>query len=239
MSRAATIPAETDLLCERCGYVLTGLSDQGRCPECGTPIAESTTKNPRRPPAWERNLSAGVVRGFTVTTAAIIFAPAQFFRTMTARAPVDWAIGFALIHWSISSMLMGYALWEHLEWVQSTGGPRVDVWLHPVLLVIVILLSLMITTRIATRLTSMEASYRGIRLPLTVVRRAMHYHAAHYLPVAIAALAIILSGQHLMHRVILAPTVYLYILCGYVIVAAIYLFQTYWIGMRNVMYANR
>lgn len=33
--------------------------------------------------------------------------------------------------------------------------------------------------------------------------------------------------------------VYLYVLCGEVIVAAAYLFNTYWIAMRNLMYANR
>ena len=32
---------------------------------------------------------------------------------------------------------------------------------------------------------------------------------------------------------------YLYVLSAEVIIGAIYLFQTYWIGMRNMMYANR
>jgi hypothetical protein len=36
-----------------------------------------------------------------------------------------------------------------------------------------------------------------------------------------------------------SATAYLYVLCGLVIVSAIYLFDTYWIGMRNLMYANR
>ena len=27
--------------------------------------------------------------------------------------------------------------------------------------------------------------------------------------------------------------------CGEVVLGAVYLFQTYWIGMRNIMYANR
>jgi len=31
---------------------------------------------------------------------------------------------------------------------------------------------------------------------------------------------------------------YLYVLCGEVILAAGYLFMTYWTGMRNLMYAN-
>ena len=32
---------------------------------------------------------------------------------------------------------------------------------------------------------------------------------------------------------------YFYGLCGVVVLAAVYLFNTYWIGMRSMMYANR
>ena len=54
MTRVApVVPAETDLLCERCGYVLNGLPADGRCPECGTPLDESVNYR-RHPPAWER-----------------------------------------------------------------------------------------------------------------------------------------------------------------------------------------
>ena len=38
---------------------------------------------------------------------------------------------------------------------------------------------------------------------------------------------------------VMSGTKYLYVLCGEVIVAAFYLFETYWIAMRNMMYANR
>ncbi len=35
-------PAESDLLCEFCGYILNGLqATQGNCPECGKPTADS------------------------------------------------------------------------------------------------------------------------------------------------------------------------------------------------------
>jgi len=34
-------------------------------------------------------------------------------------------------------------------------------------------------------------------------------------------------------------TIYLYTLCGGTVAAAVYLFKTYWIAMRNLMYANR
>jgi hypothetical protein len=78
-------------------------------------------------------------------------------------------------------------------------------------------------------------------LPFPVVLRGLDYHAAHYLPVAIIGAATVI-GYHvaLKHNWVSGYTgpLYLYTLCGEVLVAAAYLFWTYWIGMRNMMYAN-
>ena len=70
--------------------------------------------------------------------------------------------------------------------------------------------------------------------------RGMYYHAAHYLPVGIFASATVVTYHSLYHHLFDETTLtkYLYILCGEIILAAVYLFQTYWIGMRNMMYAN-
>ena len=49
-----------------------------------------------------------------------------------------------------------------------------------------------ILTPVAASLTSWEAAYRGLRLPLPVVQRGMDFHAANYLPVGLlTALTII------------------------------------------------
>jgi hypothetical protein len=96
---------------------------------------------------------------------------------------------------------------------------------------------------LAARLTHWEASYRGYRLPLPVVLRGMYYHSIDYLPVALFACATVLGYRLLIAHNILNPgvtaTKYLYTLCAEVLIAAFYLFETYWIGMRNMMYANR
>jgi hypothetical protein len=60
--------------------------------------------------------------------------------------------------------------------------------------------------------------------------------------VALVAFFTVGGYAFLVHRGILSvdtSTRYLYILCAEVILGAVYLFQTYWIGMRNMMYANR
>ena len=102
-------------------------------------------------------------------------------------------------------------------------------------------LALLATIRLAARLTAWEANYRGFRLPLGVVIRALYYHSAHLLPVSLVALLTCEIYNYLLVNWLqrTSEPIYLYILSGEVIVAAAYLFYTYWIGMRNWMYANR
>ena len=98
------------------------------------------------------------------------------------------------------------------------------------------------TTLLAARLTHWEATYRGYRLPMNVVKRGLFYHSAHYLPVALVAFFTVVGYRVLVELNILTLATaerYLYVIAGEVVVGAIYLFQTYWIGMRNMMYANR
>ncbi|MEA2735292.1 MAG: hypothetical protein QOE14_1743, partial [Humisphaera sp.] len=136
---------------------------------------------------------------------------------------------------SVHASLFHPAGWVHA--VDAFAGPA-----GFALLSIAAYLGLHLTTWAATKLTAWEAAYRGLRLPLGVVRRGMAYHAAHYLPVALLTLATIGSYYVLLRSGRLSYgtlTTYLYVLCGEVVVAAAYLFHTYWIGMRNMMYANR
>jgi hypothetical protein len=237
MTRVAPIvPSETDLLCENCGYTLNGLPAASNCPECGRPIDESI-KSDRVPPAWEQ---PGRLRffAFAETSADVIVRPTHFYRTSTTRGDAARARLFANIHWQIATLFFAAAGTIHAEVFFPTGVAPVVF----MVLVLVTFLTLWLTTSVAARLTAWEANYRGIRLPLPVVRRGMYYHAAHYLPVAVITLAVV-SGYALALRYQLAGpqtiTTYLYTLCAAVIVAAAYLFHTYWIGMRNMMYANR
>ena len=42
----ATPPASAQPYCSNCGYVLTGLTESSKCPECGKPIVEVLTRTP-------------------------------------------------------------------------------------------------------------------------------------------------------------------------------------------------
>jgi len=137
---------------------------------------------------------------------------------------------------------------NHCVWYWSLNGmrgsPRVAIFsLMFVVLAVVSYFCLDAITRLASWLTNWEATYRGIRLPYDIVLRGMYYHA----PITCrplgrrSPLSAIKSCSP--PAVELASTAtytgYLYVLSALVVVSAGYLFNTYWIGMRNMMYANR
>lgn len=240
--RVVTIPADTDLLCEGCGYVLNGLPTGCKCPECGKPSEESRSTL-REPPAWEKR--PGLLTFFS-TTAALLARPTRFFRTLSADPQGRPSRRFAHLHLAIASLLLGTATLAHLDWFITLGGKNQFQILRrlPLLLAccVATYVFLLVLTRLAGWLTNWEASYRGLRLPLPVVRRALHYHAAHYLPVTFAAAVTVLGYQVLLALDVISGNTganYLYLLCGEVVVFAGYLFSTYWTAMRNLMYANR
>lgn len=110
------------------------------------------------------------------------------------------------------------------------------------LLVVVTFVVISATTRFAVRLTAWEAAYRGYRIPFNSAMRALYFHAAHYLPVALGAMITVYGFAWLLETDRVAPTAmlrYVYIIAAEVIIGAGYLFKTYWIGMRNIMFANR
>jgi hypothetical protein len=147
----------------------------------------------------------------------------------------------------LASVFFGIAAWLHFDWASSTSatlriGDKVP-WWGAILLAVAAFAFLVVTIRLAAWLTNWEATYRGYRLPLQVVQRGLDYHAAHYLPVAFVAMLTVVAYRVLAMNYPLRSVdwamKYLYIVCGEVIVAAGYLFKTYWTGMRNMMYASR
>jgi hypothetical protein len=250
MLRVASIaPEEGRLLCEGCGYILSGLPAEAQvCPECGKPLAESAPELRQRP-AWEE-AGRPAARGFLNTTAAVLFRPSRFYRTLATRADGRAARRFARIHVGMASLLFGTTAVLHLMWMfaQLRIGDTWKSWQAWTVALkgglgctVAAYATIIILTRLAARLTAWEAAYRGLRLPREVVLRGLHYHAPHYLPVAGMALATV-GGYQLLLALGWADATsgprYLYIICGEVFLGAGYLFETYWAGMRNMMYAN-
>ncbi len=252
MARVApAVPEESALLCEKCGYIVNGIPADSLCPECASPIAESLPQA-RQPSLWERSARPSFV-AFWKTTAQLIFKPTRFFRSLAPRSDSKRSTTFARLHFAIACTLFGSAAFIHASWAWPVSPRDLELvysgWPEDIINngLVVIVLSLLayallaLTTSIASRLTAWEAAYRGLRLPRPVVQRALHYHSAHYLPVALLTFLTVWGHKILIYKypnLELHGDRYLYILCAEVILAAGYLFSTYWTGMRNLMYAN-
>jgi hypothetical protein len=240
MTQAVTvIPAETDLLCEGCGYTLNGLPTGGNCPECGRPIEQSLGTH-RQYTEFETSPS---VRTFFRTSWRALVHPTQFYRTLITRVGDDACGLFPVVHWLGASLLFGIAAHVHAAllagfpssamawgagWLWLAVGLIVYVWMY-------------LLTGVAGRLSAWEAAYRGLRLPFAVVRRGLCFHAPHYLPVALTVLITVLADYAVVRLwyVYDWQFTYLLLLCLEVVAGALYLFFTYWIAMKNMMYANR
>ena len=180
--------------------------------------------------------------GFFTTSAAVLFRPTRFYRTLATRTDTRRATAFGQVYWVLASLLLALAAYAHAEWF-IFGDVRRP--LDPLIWLMLVVLTygfLVLMNLLAARLTHWEASFRGLRLTLPVVRRGLYFHAVHYLPVAAVAAATVLAYAYCIRHARVDPvrttTYYLYTLCGEVVLAAVYLFMTYWTAMRNMMYAN-
>jgi hypothetical protein len=246
MSRSSvSVPEESDLLCEGCGYILNGLPGEGACPECGTPIAASVGEH-RRPPRWEQER---IFTAWVKDSREILLHPTRFFTAYASRGSMEAARRFAVAHWIIIALLLATAAYEHAIWslllMRSLPSDQVP-WMLECGMVAMfsqaMVVLLMIVHKLAGKLTAWEANYRGMRMPREVVARALYYHSPHYLPVAVMGFLTATGNRWLVDRGLLgveSAQWYLYLLCIEVIAGAGYLFQTYWIAMRSIRYANR
>src|SRR5438552_8942601 len=117
---APVVPAETDILCERCGYTLNGLPESGNCPECGERIAASTVDAGRRLSAWDQPIASPLL-AFLDTSAAVLLRPSRFFRSLATRGDVSRARDFAQLHWILASTMFGIAAATHALWFWTFG----------------------------------------------------------------------------------------------------------------------
>lgn len=201
------------------------------------------------PPVWERLLPGQSRLGaFWETSREVLFRPGHFYRNTTTRSESKASRRFARWHYLMTSILLAVATTAHLMWYASFAIPlqrSAMQWIWMLMLPLIagaIFVILSVVTRLASFLTSIEAKYWGFRLPGAVVRRGLDYHAVHYLPVAILSLTVVVGYRVLLATGVLDETstvMYLYVLSGVVVSSAAYLFFTYVIAMKRMMFANR
>jgi hypothetical protein len=109
--------------CETCGYNLTSLAMEARCPECGAPVRDSI--GPRAKPGipWERRRETGWLRAWCQTAWDAIIRPSRLgmlFCVATRR--VDHRRFLALSF--LPLFVIGYMLVMGIEWMWMPLRPN-------------------------------------------------------------------------------------------------------------------
>jgi len=238
------VPSDLDILCEACGYTLTGLPVSGQCPECGESIAISTTASPRHAPVWEKSMGTSA---FTSTAFSVMNSPRGFFKTL-ALEEHPRSRRFRTFSVMLLAIISCVAVTLHYNWAIAFWGFSpltfsaigISLAIGAVGAKIVLLFGLLLAKPIAW-LTTLESNFWGYRMPRPRVQRALDYHAIHTIPAAILILLVVIA-----HRVLLSLSIvsgadgitYLYTLSAVTVVCVGYVFYTYTLAMRAIMFAN-
>ncbi len=108
--RAADMPQPHDPWCEECGYNLSAAAAEGRCPECGTPVVQSTGAEVRPPTAWELRPTIGNAKAIGAQLSLLFTRPRTLFFSMPTRTGQDaahrWLLGSATAVGILASLIL-------------------------------------------------------------------------------------------------------------------------------------
>jgi len=97
-ARRAGPPIERPPLCETCGYNLTAAPMDGRCSECGQPVAMSLGPDVRPGVAWQRRHEIGQWRAGRRCAEDAVFRPTSFGRQIQLSADGSDHRRFLVLH---------------------------------------------------------------------------------------------------------------------------------------------
>ena len=83
------VPTARAPTCEACGYNLTGIPLEGRCPECGDPIASSLGAGARPGPPWQHRRTIGAWRAWRSSLTGALTRPTWFGRQLRVSEPTS------------------------------------------------------------------------------------------------------------------------------------------------------
>ena len=113
--------------CEFCGYNLTMAEPDGRCPECGKPVADSLGDHCRPGVLWERRAEVGLLRAWWRCVWDPIRRPRWFARQLNASADPRHHRVFLLIH-IVPIFAIAYAGAVASLWFVATPAERLHLW---------------------------------------------------------------------------------------------------------------
>ena len=84
--------------CEGCGYRLTGMPMESRCPECGEPVVESLGPDARSGTIWERRAEVGRLQAWRRCFLGTFLRPRRFGRQLRLGSPKTDYRNFLALH---------------------------------------------------------------------------------------------------------------------------------------------
>ncbi len=97
-ARRGSAPVARPPTCEFCGYNLTGTSMDGRCPECGEPVAASLGPDVRTGTLWQQRRQVGRWRAWRRCCVDAVLRPRWFGRQLQVRSSRTDHRGFLVMH---------------------------------------------------------------------------------------------------------------------------------------------
>jgi len=229
-----------DSLCETCGYSLRGLAGSEKCPECGTPLAESDPARRVGLP-WQNKMSMG---SWVKTTWMMVWRPRQVFRILRIGHAGDkedqHAAAFLLIFAVLAGLLaVVLCLIVRNEWgVGRRQIPRQTVPFQIACLTIVGS-AVVLLSRLEAIGVTLVAKRRQWRVSYRTARQVTSYAAVAWISVVAINVVVLMVHNdwfvwnpfptHWVSRVFLVA----------IFAISILWFETLvWLGVRQVRYAN-
>ncbi len=119
----STVPIVRPPRCDECGYNLTTIPLEGRCPECGDPVATSLGPDARPGTDWQRRRGVGRVVGWLECFIGAVFRSKQLGRRIRTIEPGTDHRLFQLLHLPVFALL-GAALVLAVFDVDFGRGPK-------------------------------------------------------------------------------------------------------------------
>ncbi len=103
-------PVTEPPLCRGCGYVLTGLRRDGRCPECGRDVMKSLDPHLSPGCPWDHRAVTGRMHAYLATAGQVLLQPRQFSYRLNPVSPKRESIRYLAVSVAAVGLVVVFAI---------------------------------------------------------------------------------------------------------------------------------